>query len=59
MNNKLANILAMIAIFGAVVSLFLSIYVSYDLNIQSYKMCPKISWMDPNEYVKNITLCKE
>ncbi|MBI0552786.1 DUF1240 domain-containing protein [Pectobacterium parmentieri] len=57
MNNKLANILAMIAIFGAVVSLFLSIYVSYDLNIQSYKMCPKISWMDPNKYVKDIVFC--
>ncbi|QHQ18577.1 DUF1240 domain-containing protein [Pectobacterium parmentieri] len=59
MNNKLANILAMIAIFGAVISLFLSIYVSYDLNVKSYKTCPKISWMDPNKYVKNIVLCQE
>ncbi|AOR62320.1 DUF1240 domain-containing protein [Pectobacterium wasabiae] len=59
MNNELANVLAMIAIFGAVVSLFLSIYVSYNLNIQSYKTCPKISWMDPSKYVKDISLCKE
>ncbi|MEE3652264.1 MULTISPECIES: DUF1240 domain-containing protein [unclassified Brenneria] len=57
MNNKLANALAMIAIFGAVVSLFSSIYISYELSNQGYKTCPKISWMDPNKYVKNIAIC--
>nr|WP_216660541.1 MULTISPECIES: DUF1240 domain-containing protein [unclassified Brenneria] len=59
MNNKLANALAMIAIFGAMVSLLSSIYISYELSNQGYKTCSKISWMDPNKYVKNIALCKD
>ncbi|WP_121576222.1 DUF1240 domain-containing protein [Brenneria alni] len=57
MNNKLANSLAMIAIFGAVVSFFSSIYISYNLSERGYNVCPKISWMDPNKYVKDIALC--
>lgn len=59
MNNRLANVLAVIAILGAVVGLFSSTYISYNLSDQGYKICPKNSWMDPNKYVKNISLCKE
>ena len=59
MNNKLANSLAIIAIFGAVVSFFSSIYISYDLNDKDYKICPKNSWIAPNKYVKDISLCDE
>ncbi len=57
MNNKLADRLAVIAIIGAVVSLLLSIYMSHSLSHQGYEICPKHSWMDPNKYVKNISLC--
>ncbi|MEQ9854539.1 MULTISPECIES: DUF1240 domain-containing protein [Pectobacterium] len=57
MNNKLADKLAVIAIIGAVVSLFLSIYMSHSLSHQGYEICPKHSWMAPNKYVKNISLC--
>ncbi|PRI18655.1 DUF1240 domain-containing protein [Pectobacterium versatile] len=59
MNNKLADRLAVIAILGAVVSLFLSIYMSHSLNHQGYETCPKSSWMAPNKYVSNIALCDE
>ncbi|AYH02785.1 DUF1240 domain-containing protein [Pectobacterium parmentieri] len=56
-NNKLGEWLVKFLIFGAVVSLFSSSYISYSLSHQGYKTCPKISWMDPNKYVKDITLC--
>lgn len=59
MNNKLANVLAVIAIFGTVVSFFSSMYISYSLDDRGYLVCQKISWMDPNKYVKDISLCKE
>ncbi|MBA0161517.1 MULTISPECIES: DUF1240 domain-containing protein [Pectobacterium] len=59
MNNRLASVLAVIAILGAVVGLFSSIYISYNLSDQDYKICPKNSWMDPNKYVKDISLCKD
>ncbi|AYH07056.1 DUF1240 domain-containing protein [Pectobacterium parmentieri] len=58
-NNKLGEWLVKFLIFGAVVSLFSSSYISYSLSNQGYKTCPKISGMDPNKYVKEITLCKE
>nr|WP_306798033.1 DUF1240 domain-containing protein [Pectobacterium carotovorum] len=57
MNNKLANSLAIVAIFGAVVSFFSSIYISYNLNAQYYKICPNNSWVAPSKYVKDISLC--
>lgn len=59
MNNKLANSLAIIAIFGAVVSFFSSIYISHNLNVQGYKTCPKNSWMAPSKYVKDNSFCDE
>ncbi len=57
MNNKLANSLVILAMFGAVFSLLFSLYLSYNLNSHGYKICPKGSWMDPNEYAKDINLC--
>ena len=59
MNNKVSNVLVIFAIFGTVVSLFSSMYISYSLNDLGYKICPKNSWVAPNKYVKNIALCKE
>lgn len=58
-NNKLGEWLVKFLIFGAIFSLFSSAYISYSLSHQDYKVCPKISWMDPNKYVKDIALCKE
>ncbi|MEI7208722.1 DUF1240 domain-containing protein [Pectobacterium carotovorum] len=58
-NNKLGEWLIKILIFGAVFSFFSSAYISYSLSNKSYNVCPKISWMDPNKYVKDTALCKE
>ncbi|MEI7075710.1 DUF1240 domain-containing protein [Pectobacterium versatile] len=58
-NNKLGEWLVKILIFGAIFSFFSSAYISYSLSNKSYNVCPKISWMDPNEYVKDTALCKE
>nr|WP_240352566.1 DUF1240 domain-containing protein [Pectobacterium versatile] len=58
-NNKLGEWLVKILIFGAIFSFFSSAYISYSLSNKSYNVCPKISWMDPNKYVKDTALCKE
>lgn len=59
MNGKLSNALIIVFIFGVIISFISSIYISYALNEKGYTTCPKISWMDPNKYVKDIVLCKE
>ncbi len=59
MNNKLANSLAVIAMFGVMVSFFSSMYISYNLSDKGYEICPKNSWVAPNKYVKYIALCDE
>lgn len=57
MNNKLANSLALLAVFGAVISLFSSIYIGHNLKSSGYIVCTRTSWVAPNEYVKDIKLC--
>lgn len=57
MNNKLANALTILAMVGALISLFLSMYVSYSLKDNGYKTCPRKSWNAPTEYVRDIKLC--
>ncbi|MBB1526642.1 DUF1240 domain-containing protein [Pectobacterium carotovorum] len=57
MNNKISNALVIFAISGAAVSLFSSMYISYSLNEQGYKICSKNSWMSPNKYVRDVSLC--
>ncbi len=56
-NNKLFGRLAMLAMVGAVISLFFSFYVSYSLKTNGYKICPRKSWNAPTEYVRDIKLC--
>ncbi|WP_391528397.1 DUF1240 domain-containing protein [Photorhabdus akhurstii] len=45
----------------AIISLFLSfptsLYVHYKLKSDNYLVCPRISWMSPNTYVKDMKLC--
>ncbi|MCC8463655.1 DUF1240 domain-containing protein [Photorhabdus bodei] len=45
----------------AIISFFLgfptSLYVHYKLKSDDYLVCPRISWMSPNTYVKDIKLC--
>lgn len=59
MNGKLSNVLIFVFIFGVIISFISSVYISYALNEKGYTTCPKISWMDPNKYVKYTALCKE
>jgi hypothetical protein len=57
MNNKLANSLTLFAVFGAIISLFSSIYIGHNLKERGYKVCSKASWVAPNEYVRDLKLC--
>ncbi|MBQ4793526.1 DUF1240 domain-containing protein [Pectobacterium versatile] len=59
MNGKLSNTLIIFFIFGVIISFISSIYISCALNEKGYMTCPKISWIDPNKYVKDIVFCKE
>ncbi len=56
-NSKLANSLVVLAMIGAVISLFFSFYVSYSLKENGYKTCPSKSWNAPTEYVRDMKLC--
>ncbi|MFV8869500.1 DUF1240 domain-containing protein [Serratia fonticola] len=57
MNNKLANSLTLLAMLGAIISLFSSIYIGHNLKERGYKVCSKASWVAPNEYVRDLKLC--
>ncbi|KLU16127.1 MULTISPECIES: DUF1240 domain-containing protein [Xenorhabdus] len=57
-NNKIGGIFGFLAVIGFVFSLFLSFYVDFKLKSENYTTCSKSSWIAPNKYVKNISLCK-
>ncbi|MCC8463653.1 DUF1240 domain-containing protein [Photorhabdus bodei] len=46
-----------IAIISLLLSFPTSLYVNYKLKSDGYLVCPRISWMSPNTYVKDIKLC--
>ncbi|MBS9424186.1 DUF1240 domain-containing protein [Photorhabdus caribbeanensis] len=46
-----------IAIVAIVLSFPTSLYVNYKLRSDGYLVCPRISWMSPNTYVKDMNLC--
>ncbi|WP_444823364.1 DUF1240 domain-containing protein [Yersinia pseudotuberculosis] len=50
--------LAMLMIASFIVSLPVSFYVDYKLKSNGYVVCDRISWMSPNTYVKDLSLCK-
>ncbi|AYX17438.1 DUF1240 domain-containing protein [Yersinia pseudotuberculosis] len=50
--------LAMLMIASFIVSLPVSFYVDYKLKSKGYVVCDRISWMSPNTYVKDLSLCK-
>ncbi|WP_431223063.1 DUF1240 domain-containing protein [Serratia sp. L9] len=57
MNNKLASSLAILAIIGTIISLFTSIYIDNKLKGNGYDVCQRTSWMAPDKFVKEISLC--
>ncbi|CNK95840.1 DUF1240 domain-containing protein [Yersinia pseudotuberculosis] len=50
--------LAMLMIASFIVSLPVSFYVDYKLKSKGYVVCDRISWMSPNTYVKDLSLCR-
>ncbi|MGP9294441.1 DUF1240 domain-containing protein [Yersinia pseudotuberculosis] len=50
--------LTMLAIASFIISLPVSFYVDYKLKSNSYVVCDRISWMSPNTYVKDLSLCR-
>ncbi|MBD1229032.1 DUF1240 domain-containing protein [Xenorhabdus griffiniae] len=57
-NNKIGGSFILIGVIGFVFSLFFSFYVDFKLKNENYTTCDKSSWMAPNKYVKDISLCK-
>ncbi|OCA55529.1 DUF1240 domain-containing protein [Photorhabdus namnaonensis] len=48
---------AVIALSSIFLSFPISFYVNYKLKSDNYLVCPRISWMSPNTYVKDMKLC--
>ncbi|NRN30819.1 DUF1240 domain-containing protein [Photorhabdus heterorhabditis subsp. aluminescens] len=57
-NNKIGSVFGVIAVIGFVFNFFFSFYVDITLKDVSYITCDKSSWIAPNKYVKDISLCK-
>ncbi|RKS57802.1 uncharacterized protein DUF1240 [Photorhabdus asymbiotica] len=57
-NNKIGSVFGILAVIGFIFNLFFSFYVDFKLKDENYFTCAKSSWMAPNKYVKDISLCK-
>lgn len=57
LNSKIGNYVSYVSITGIILTLFVSFYVDDELNLEGYVTCSKSSWMAPNKYVKDISLC--
>ncbi|SCZ71642.1 MULTISPECIES: DUF1240 domain-containing protein [Photorhabdus] len=56
-HDGFVNCFGTIAIISFFLSFPTSLYVHYKLKSENYLVCPRISWMSPNTYVKDIKLC--
>nr|WP_222941862.1 DUF1240 domain-containing protein [Xenorhabdus indica] len=57
-NKIIVNYLSKLMITSFIIGFPISFYVDYKLKNDGYLTCDKISWMSPNTYVKNLSLCK-
>ncbi|MDR0218315.1 MAG: DUF1240 domain-containing protein [Enterobacteriaceae bacterium] len=57
-NNKIGSVWGFLAIIGFIFTFFFSFYVDFKLRSEHYITCSKSSWIAPNKYVKDISLCK-
>ncbi|CDG19631.1 Putative membrane protein (fragment) [Xenorhabdus doucetiae] len=57
MRIQVGNLFVLMGMLGFVFSLFFSFYVDFKLKNESYFLCDKSSWMAPNKYVKDVSLC--
>lgn len=48
----------MLAIASFIISFPVSLYIDNKLKNDGYVVCDRISWMSPNTYVKDLSLCK-
>ncbi|RKS57799.1 uncharacterized protein DUF1240 [Photorhabdus asymbiotica] len=58
LSSKIGGAFTFIGMIGFVFTLFFSFYVDFKLKDENYFTCAKSSWMAPNKYVKDISLCK-
>ncbi|OCQ52263.1 hypothetical protein Ppb6_02336 [Photorhabdus australis subsp. thailandensis] len=57
LNGKIGDYISCVSIAGFILTLFVSFYVDDELRSEGYLICSKSSWMAPNKYVKDISLC--
>ncbi|PHM49101.1 DUF1240 domain-containing protein [Xenorhabdus sp. KK7.4] len=57
LNSKVGNYISYVSIIGFILTLFVSFYVDDKLENEGYVTCSKSSWMAPNKYVKDISIC--
>ncbi|CAH22068.1 DUF1240 domain-containing protein [Yersinia pseudotuberculosis] len=57
-NKLLIKYLTMLAIASFIMSFPIPFYIDYKLKNDGYVVCDRISWMSPNTYVKDLSLCK-
>ncbi|WP_036772647.1 DUF1240 domain-containing protein [Photorhabdus australis] len=57
LNGKIGDYISCVSIAGFILTLFMSFYVDDELRSEGYLICSKSSWMAPNKYVKDISLC--
>ncbi len=57
LNGKIGDYISCVSIIGFILTLFVSFYVDDELKSEGYLICSKSSWMAPNKYVKDISLC--
>ncbi len=57
-NKMIVKYLTMLAIASFIISFPVSFYVDNKLKSNGYVVCDRISWMSPNFYVRDLSLCR-
>ncbi|WP_050548672.1 DUF1240 domain-containing protein, partial [Yersinia pestis] len=57
-NKLIVKYLTMLTIASFIVSFPIPFYIDYKLKNNGYVVCDRISWMSPNTYVRDLSLCK-
>ncbi|MDC9593881.1 DUF1240 domain-containing protein [Xenorhabdus sp. IM139775] len=58
LNSKFGDYISYVSIIEFILTLFISFYVDDKLKTEGYLTCDKSSWVAPNKYVKDISLCR-
>ncbi|CNB74158.1 DUF1240 domain-containing protein [Yersinia pseudotuberculosis] len=57
-NKLIVKYLTILAIASFIVSFPIPFYIDYKLKNDGYVVCDRISWMSPNTYVRDLSLCR-